>query len=255
MLSWCQVVPRALPVGPETGYQLTARLVEDGWTDATRAVIAATPSNPTGTLISEKELTDIHQIVSTRGGSLIVDEIYQGLVYGAKEFTALSIADDIFVINSFSKYYGMTGWRLGWLVAPESYVDSLDCLAQNIFLSCSAPAQYAGLKAFGADCREILESRRLSFQQRRDYLVPALQELGFEIPVVPEGAFYLYANCSGLTDDSFTFAYDLLENQGVAITPGKDFGNNKPQEHVRFAYTTTIENMKEAMKRIRRYIS
>lgn len=248
-------IPLALPVGPETGYQLTARLVEDGWTDATRAVIAATPSNPTGTLISEKELTHIHQIVSARGGSLIVDEIYQGLVYGAKEFTALSIADDIFVINSFSKYYGMTGWRLGWLVAPESYVDSLDCLAQNIFLSCSAPAQYAGLKAFGNDCREILESRRLSFQQRRDYLVPALQELGFEIAIVPEGAFYLYANCSGLTDDSFAFAYDLLENQGVAITPGKDFGNNKPQEHVRFAYTTSIENMKEAIKRIRRYIS
>ena len=246
--------PAILPVGPETGYQLSARQVEDAWTDTTRAVMVATPSNPTGTLIPRDELAGIHEVARSRDGALIVDEIYQGLVYGAENYTALGLGDDLFVINSFSKYYGMTGWRLGWLVAPEAYVESLDRLAQNIFLSCSAPAQHAALMAFEPDCQEILESRRQQFHERRDFLLPALRELGFEIPVVPDGAFYLYANCSKLTDDSFDFAYRLLEEEGVAITPGKDFGSNKPEQHVRFAYTTSVPNMQEAVQRIKRFI-
>ncbi len=247
-------IPVSLPVGPETGYQLSALQVEEGWTDATRAVIVATPSNPTGTLIPREELVRIHEVARSRGGILIVDEIYQGLIYGADNYSALGIGEDLFVINSFSKYYGMTGWRLGWLVAPEAYVDSLDRLTQNIFLSCSAPAQHAALKAFDPNCMAILESRRQEFQKRRDFLLPALRELGFDIPVVPEGAFYLYADCSRLTDDSFAFAYDLLEAEGVAITPGKDFGSNRPQQHIRFAYTTSIENMQEGLRRIERFI-
>jgi aspartate/methionine/tyrosine aminotransferase len=246
--------PAILPVGPETGYQLSAKQVEDAWTDNTCAVMVATPSNPTGTLIPRDELACIHEVARSRGGSLIVDEIYQGLVYGVENYTALGLGDDLFVINSFSKYYGMTGWRLGWLVAPEAYVESLDRLAQNIFLSCSAPAQHAALTAFEPDCQEILESRCQEFHERRDFLLPALRELGFKIPVVPDGAFYLYANCSKLTDDSFDFAYRLLEEEGVAITPGKDFGSNKPEQHVRFAYTTSIQNMQEAVQRIKRFI-
>ncbi len=247
-------VPVSLPVGPDTGYQLSAEQVDKSWTETTRAVIVATPSNPTGTLVPRTELERIHEVVKSRGGVLIVDEIYQGLVYGATTYSALDINSDLFVLNSFSKYYGMTGWRLGWIVAPQAYIDSLDRLAQNIFLSCSAPAQHAALKAFDPDCLAVLESRRQEFTKRRDYLLPALQELGFQIPVVPEGAFYLYADCSRLTDDSFSFAYDLLEVEGVAITPGKDFGNNRPGHHIRFAYTTSIENMKEGMRRIKRYI-
>ncbi len=247
-------VPAILPVGPETGYQLSASQVESAWTEKTRAVMVATPSNPTGTLIPRDELACIHEVARSQGGALIVDEIYQGLVYGGENYTALEFGEDLFVINSFSKYYGMTGWRLGWLVAPEAYVDSLDRLAQNIFLSCSAPAQYAALSAFSPDCQAILESRRREFQKRRDFLLPALQEMGFKIPVVPDGAFYLYADCSGLTDDSFSFAYDLLEDEGVAITPGKDFGSNKPEQHVRFAYTTSVENMEEGMRRLNRFI-
>jgi aspartate/methionine/tyrosine aminotransferase len=247
-------VPVGLPVGPEQDYQLTADQVEKGWSDATRAVMVATPSNPTGTLLPREEMVRIHDTVKNRGGSLIVDEIYQGLVYGAKTYTALTIDDDIFVLNSFSKYFGMTGWRLGWVVVPEDYVDSFDCLAQNIFLSCSAPAQYAAIRGLEPDCLEVLESRRQAFHQRRDFLLPALKELGFEIPAAPDGAFYIYANCSGLTDDSFKFAYDLLETEGVAITPGKDFGSNRPEQHVRFAYTTSIERMQEAISRIKRFI-
>ena len=217
--------------------------------------MVATPSNPTGTVIERGEMACIHGEVVKRGGALIVDEIYQGLMYGKKPYSALELSDDLFVINSFSKYFGMTGWRLGWIVAPERYVESLDTLAQNLFLSCPSISQYAALQAFSPACMEILENRRAEFQRRRDYLVPALKALGFKIPVVPEGAFYLYADSSGVTDDSFAFAYDLLEKQGVAITPGKDFGAHNPEQHVRFAYTNSIENMSEAIRRIEEFLS
>ncbi len=247
-------VPVPLAVGPETGYQLTADLLERSWSPETSAVLVASPSNPTGTLLSRLEMEKIYELVKSKGGILIVDEIYQELVYSGDSYTALDIGDDIFVINSFSKYFGMTGWRLGWLVAPEPYIDNIDCLAQNIFLSCSAPAQYAALQAFSPSCHQIMEERRLAFRERRDFLLPALTEIGFDIAVKPEGAFYLYANCSKLTDDSFKFCYDLLEAEGVAITPGKDFGSNKPEQHIRFAYTTSIEKMKEAVKRLKRFI-
>ena len=247
-------VPVEIPVGPQTSYQLTAEMIAENWSAHTRGAMVASPSNPTGTIIARDDLLEIYQAVADRGGALVVDEIYQGLVYDTDSYTALAVSDDIFIINSFSKYFGMTGWRLGWLIAPEAYIKPLDCLAQNIFLSCSAPAQHAALKAFTPECREIMESRRGAFKQRRDFLVPALQELGFKIDVVPEGAFYLYADCSGLTDDSFSFAYDLLDAEGVAITPGKDFGKNNPEKYVRFAYTTGIEKMEEGIARIKRFL-
>ncbi|MES9900119.1 MAG: pyridoxal phosphate-dependent aminotransferase [Sedimenticola sp.] len=246
--------PVTVPVGAESGYQLTAEMVEKAWSDHTRAVMVATPSNPTGTLLSREELESIYRVVSQRGGVLIVDEIYQGLVYGGESCTALAVADDIFVINSFSKYYGMTGWRLGWLVAPESHLGAIERLAQNIFLSAPTPAQYAALSAFGRETQEIVEQRKTAFQARRDYLLPALRDLGFKIPVTPGGAFYLYADCSALTDDSYAFAMGLLEQEGVAVTPGMDFGDNKPEQHLRFAYTTDIPNLKEGIRRLKRYI-
>lgn len=248
-------VPVSLPVGPETDYQLTADMVEQAWTERTRAVMVASPANPTGTVLPREELRRIHQVVRARGGVLIVDEIYQGLIYELTPYSALDIADDIFVINSFSKYFGMTGWRLGWIVAPPAIVDHIDCLAQNIFLSCSAPAQYAALQAFSPGCLAIFEERRQAFRQRRDFLLPALQRIGFSIPVTPGGAFYLYADCSGLTDDSFAFAYDLLAKEGVAITPGKDFGAHRCAQHIRFSYTNNIDNMAEGVRRIERYLA
>jgi aspartate/methionine/tyrosine aminotransferase len=158
------------------------------------------------------------------------------------------------VLNSFSKYYGMTGWRLGWLVAPTAYVAAIDRLAQNVFLASSTLAQYAALAAFDPLVQAELEDRRREFAERRDYLLPALRALGFDIPVVPQGAFYLYADCSRFTRDSQAFARELLEQEGVAITPGLDFGEHRARQHVRFSYATTLDNLREGARRIADYL-
>ncbi len=245
---------QSIPVDASTGYQLTSAHVAQHWQDNTKAALVASPANPTGTLISKDEMKALANAVQQRGGHLLVDEIYHGLTYDVKEQTALAVNDDVFVINSFSKFFGMTGWRLGWLVAPEAYVPALDKVAQNIFLAASTPAQYAALAAFEPDTLAILEERRKVFQQRRDYLLPALKQLGFDIPVTPQGAFYLYANCAQLTNDSYAFCQQLLETAGVAVTPGKDFGDNAPQQHVRFAYTTSLERLQLGVERIKDYL-
>ena len=246
--------PRAIPVDATTGYQLNADLVRHHWTERTVAVLLASPSNPTGTLVPPDEMARIAQAVEERGGALIVDEIYHGLVYGEDAVTALSHSANLFVVNSFSKYYGMTGWRLGWLVAPVSYVPAIDKLAQNFFLAASTPAQYAALAVFDAGVQQELQRRRDIFRDRRDYLLPVLRDLGFEIPLVPQGAFYLYADCSRFTDDSQAFALRLLEEAGVAITPGLDFGSHGAARHVRFSYANTIENLREGVTRLRSYL-
>jgi len=247
--------PVQVPVSAEQHYQLDAASIETHWRDTTCCALIASPSNPTGTIIEPARLEALHAAVRARGGSLIVDEIYQGLTYGERPRSALALGgDDLFVINSFSKYQGMTGWRLGWLVAPETHIDALDALAQNLFLAAPTLAQYAALAAFDDDAQAIIESRRQAFQARRDYLLPALTGLGFDIPVQPAGAFYLYANCARLTDDSFAFAHDLLEKAGVAITPGIDFGDWQAAQHVRFAYTTAIENLTLGVQRIAGYV-
>src|SRR5688572_3345216 len=194
-------------------------------------------------------------IARAKSGTLIVDEIYQGLVYEGECMTALAFADDVFVIDSFSKYFNMTGWRLGWMVAPESYVGDLDRLAQNLYLAAPTPAQHAALAAFEPETLAILEQRRRELKARRDYLVPELRRLGFDIPVMPQGAFYVYAGCGNLTKDSFGFARDLLEQAGVAITPGVDFGANAPERHVRFAYTNPIERLRDGVARIERFLA
>lgn len=247
--------PVMVPVTAATGYQLTPELVERHWTERTAAVLLASPSNPTGTLISKETLQGVLEVAQRRGGRLIVDEIYHGLVCGSAAETALALSDEVFVINSFSKYFGMTGWRVGWLVAPQAYVREIDKLAQNIFLAASTPAQHAALAAFRPETIAILEERRREFQRRRDYLVPALRGLGFDIQAEPQGAFYIYADCSRLTADSFGFARALLERGGVAVTPGLDFGTNAPERHLRFAYTTSLENLQEGVRRLREFLS
>jgi aspartate/methionine/tyrosine aminotransferase len=241
-----------IPVGPETGYQLTAELVERHWDARTVAVLLASPANPTGAVIPPDELSAIIATVAARGGRVIMDEIYHGLVYGASLQTALAFSDQVFVVNSFSKYYGMTGWRLGWLVAPEDSVSAAEKLAQNLFLAASTPAQYAALAAFTPAAQRVFEWRRREFQARRDFLLPALRGLGFAIPAYPEGAFYLYADCSRFTDDSYSFALCLLDEAGVAITPGLDFGHHQPNRHVRFAYTSAIPQLAEGVGRLQR---
>nr|WP_281383693.1 pyridoxal phosphate-dependent aminotransferase [Candidatus Competibacter phosphatis] len=241
-----------VPVGPETGYQLTAELVERHWDEQTTAVLLASPANPTGTAIAPEALAAIVATIEARGGRLIMDEIYHGLIYGAPVQTALAYSDQVLVVNSFSKYYGMTGWRLGWLVAPEDLVGTVEKLAQNLFLAASTPAQHAALAAFTPAAAAIFEARRREFLARRDFLLPALRELGFRIPVTPDGAFYLYADCGRFTDDSHGFALRLLEETGVAITPGIDFGGHLPHRHVRFAYTNAIPQLAEGVERLRR---
>ena len=243
-----------IPVGPRTQYQLTRELIEANWSEKTRGVLIASPSNPTGTLIAPDEMRAIVEAVQARGGVTIVDEIYQGLTYASGFASALAYSDRVFVVNSFSKYFSMTGWRLGWLVMPEECVREVEAFAQNAFICPSAPAQYAGLAAFGAKSTGILEQRRSEFQRRRDFLLPALRELGFSIPVTPEGAFYIYAGIERFAPDSGKFALDLLEDAGVAITPGKDFGVNQAERYVRFAYTRSLNDLQEGVRRLGKFL-
>jgi aspartate/methionine/tyrosine aminotransferase len=248
-------VPVSIPVGEDTAYQLTAAQLADYDLPASKAVLLASPSNPTGTLVSNESMKAIISITAEHDTHLVVDEIYHGLVYGDKTQTVLSMTDDVFVINSFSKYFGMTGWRVGWVVAPENYVPELDKLTQNIFLAAPTIAQYAALAAFNENTLEILEKRRMEYERRRDFLIPALKGLGFKIPVIPQGAFYVYADCSKFSNDGYQFCNKILEDIGVAITPGLDFGENEPGNHVRFAYTTSLENLEEGVRRLGEYLA
>ena len=246
------VEPIAVPVGPDTDYQLTAALAEAAWVPGVRAIVVASPSNPTGSSIAPEVLTDLHALCRDRGAALVVDEIYQGLTYDVPDRTALSLGSgDLYVINSFSKYFGMTGWRLGWLAGPQDAVEVMERMAQNLFIAANTPAQYAALAAFEPATIEILEMRRLAFQGRRDRLLPALRGLGFGIPAQPSGAFYLYARLPEcLAVDSMTFTGRMLEEAGVALTPGHDFGRHAAGRHVRFAYTREIEDLDEGVRRI-----
>lgn len=247
---------KAIPVTEQTQYQLTAELIEANWDDNSRAVILASPSNPTGTLIDAQRMQSIIEVATNKGGWILMDEIYHGLVYQHQAHSILEFnQDSVFVINSFSKYYGMTGWRIGWCVVPEDYIEAVDNFAQNIFLAAPTPAQHAALAAFLPETQTILEQRREEFARRRDYLLPAVRELGFKVKAEPEGAFYIYADSSDLTDDSADFCERLLEQAGVALTPGMDFGLNLPQQHVRFAYTTSLPKLEEGVKRIKQFLS
>ena len=246
---------KSIPVGAGTQYQLTRELVESNWTEKTRGVLIASPSNPTGTMIAPDEMRGIIEAVHERGGVAIVDEIYQGLTYASGFESALAHSDRIFVVNSFSKYFSMTGWRLGWMVVPEDCMRNVETFAQNAFISPSAPAQYAGIGAFLPETTAILEERRAEFKRRRDFLVPALRELGFSIPVTPEGAFYVYAGIGNLAADGAKFAWEALEQAKVAFTPGTDFGANEAERYVRFAYTRSMEDLREGVERLRKFLA
>jgi aspartate/methionine/tyrosine aminotransferase len=243
-------VPKLIPVGPETRYQMNAQIARRHWSPKTRIAMVATPSNPTGTMVTPEEIAELATLTREKGATLLVDEIYHGLTYGLDARTALEAGGGIFVINSFSKYFQMTGWRLGWLVAPPQYVREIEKLAQNLFISPSAVAQHAALACFDERTIEIVEKRRAELDQRRRYLIPALESLGFRIPVVPQGAFYIYADSSPLAADSFVLARRFLTEAGVAVTPGKDFGHHEPERHIRIAYTQPVARLEEAVARI-----
>ena len=254
---------KLIPTGPAQQYQLTADLVEANWGPNTRGVMLATPSNPTGTMVSSEEMSKIHTVVRARGGVLVVDEIYHGLTYATDPLTgafiepssALAHGDDLLVINSFSKYFTMTGWRLGWMVVPEAHMPAIERLAQNLFICPSSIAQESSLACFSAASLAVFEARRGEFKARRDWLIPALRELGFIIAVEPEGAFYVYADISafiarGFARDSWSFCMRLLSEAHVAISPGKDFGLYRAEEHVRISYTISVTELQRAVERM-----
>ncbi|NRO98103.1 pyridoxal phosphate-dependent aminotransferase [Paraburkholderia sp. NMBU_R16] len=248
--------PVLVPSGPEARFQLSASDIETHWGPRTRGVLLASPSNPTGTSIAPAELERIVHAVRARGGFTIVDEIYQGLWYDARPVSALSFGDDVVTVNSFSKYFNMTGWRLGWLVVPPSMIDAFEKLAQNLFICASALAQHAALACFEPETIAIYEGRRLEFKRRRDFVVPALRSLGFSVPVVPDGAFYVYADCRGVphpaAGDSAELAKAMLHDAGVALVPGLDFGVHAPRNYIRLSYATAYPLIEEAVARLGR---
>jgi len=244
---------RLVPVSASDNYQLTLSAVNEFWDQNTRGVLAASPANPTGAVLEPEELKSLYEDVRKRSGIFLVDEIYQGLNYGEQApYSALGVSNDVLVVNSFSKYFGMTGWRLGWVVVPEALGPDLEKLAQNLFICPSSIAQYAATQAFSAEALEIMESQRSEFARRRNYLVPALRQLGFDIPLDPAGAFYVYCGLPDTVEDSETFCRRLLDTEFVAITPGTDFGLNEANRKVRISYTRDIPELEEALARIER---
>ncbi|MDY7579653.1 pyridoxal phosphate-dependent aminotransferase [Herbaspirillum sp. RTI4] len=241
---------KLIPSGPEQRFQLTQAMVREHWSEATRGVLLASPSNPTGTSIHPEELRGIVEAVRERNGFTIVDEIYQGLFYDGAPASALALGEDVIVINSFSKYFNMTGWRLGWLVAPEALVPQIEKLAQNLFICPSAISQHAALACFTPDSIALYEERKAEFKRRRDYIVPALESLGFTVPVKPDGAFYVYADCSGWSDDADRLTLEMLNEAGVVLVPGLDFGPHTARRYLRLSYATSMENLEEAVRRL-----
>jgi aspartate/methionine/tyrosine aminotransferase len=264
--------PRLIAATPAERFQLSAAKVEAAWTERTRAVLLASPSNPTGTSIHPDELRRIHQIVSARGGVTMIDEIYLGLSHDATYGkSALEIDDQIISINSFSKYFNMTGWRLGWLVVPDALVSVVERLAQHLYICPSTVSQRAALACFETESITEYERRRAEFKARRDYFIPALRSLGFEVPVEPDGAFYVYADCSkiqhkiGVTEStgqavgnstsavggSWDFCFEMLRRAHVAITPGRDFGHDSTHKFVRFSTASSMADLHTAIERMR----
>jgi aspartate/methionine/tyrosine aminotransferase len=243
-----------VPVGPDTHFQLTADLVARHWGPHTRGVLVANPGNPTGTLIPPGELGALHELVRARGGVLLVDEIYHELVYAGSPPSAAGLGEDVVVINSFSKYFLMTGWRLGWMLLPPDLLGAVDRLAQNVFLAAPTVAQHAALAALSDETRPLLEAAKMELGARRDWLVPHLRRLGFHLPIMPEGAFYIYAGLDPSWDLADALAERWLEEAGVAVTPGTDFGAHGADRHVRFAYTTGLERIREAVRRLENHL-
>ena len=250
-----------VPTTAAERYQLSAAKVEAAWGPKTRGVLLASPSNPTGTSIDPAELRRIHEVVSARGGITLIDEIYLGLSHDeAYGQTALAISDGIISINSFSKYFNMTGWRLGWLVVPEALVDVVERLAQNLFICASTVSQQAALACFAPDSLAVYEQRRAEFKARRDFFIPALKALGLTVPVMPDGAFYAWADCSAACEklglkDSWDFAHAALHQAHVAITPGRDFGGFETARFVRFSTANSMDELQTAIERLKAWLN
>jgi aspartate/methionine/tyrosine aminotransferase len=244
---------RLLPCGPEQRFQLDAAGVRAAWTARTRAVMLASPSNPTGTSIAPEALREVVQAVRERGGITIVDEIYLGLSFGdTPARSAAALGDDVVCIGSFSKYFGMTGWRLGWLLLPEELVAPVEKLAQNLYICASSIAQHAALACFEPATLALCDERVNELRQRRDIVVPALRALGLDVPVVPDGAFYVWFDVSRHADSSWDFCHDMMRRAHVALTPGRDFGRADTGRHARLSFACSMATIDGAMARLGR---
>ncbi|MBI1623583.1 pyridoxal phosphate-dependent aminotransferase [Comamonas suwonensis] len=252
--------PVLIPSSAAERFQLSAAKVEAAWGERTRGVMLASPSNPTGTSIAPDELRRIHEVVRAKGGLTIVDEIYLGLSYDdAYSQSALELGDDIISINSFSKYFNMTGWRLGWMVVPEALVAPIEMLAQHLFICASTISQYAALACFEPESIAEYERRRAEFKARRDYFIPALESIGLPVPVKPDGAFYAWADCRAAAEKlgvkgSWDFAYAVMNRAHLAITPGRDFGHAETANYVRFSTANSMEQLQEAIARLKKLL-
>jgi aspartate/methionine/tyrosine aminotransferase len=243
---------RLVPLVPDDGFRMTPEILAAAWSPAVRVVLLASPANPTGQVLDPADIAALYELVRGRGAALVVDEIYQGLVYDTPDHTALAAGEDgLFVVNSFSKYFGMTGWRVGWAVGPAAFAPVLDRIAQNLYLAAPTLAQHAALAAFAPATLAVLDARRDEFRRRRDYLVGALGGLGLRIAVQPGGAFYVFADSAAVSQDSEVLARDLLELGGVAVTPGRDFSATVARRYVRFAYSTDMARLRDGVGRIR----
>ena len=246
-----------IPTTAQERFQLSAAKVEAAWTARTRGVLLASPSNPTGTSIHPAEMARIHNFVSSKGGITLLDEIYLGLSHDdAFGQTALALDDQLISINSFSKYFNMTGWRLGWLVVPDALVPVVERLAQNLFICPSTIAQHAALACFEAESIAEYERRRAEFKARRDWFIPALNAMGLNVPVMPDGAFYAWADCTAACarlgiEGSWDFAFEVMRRAHVAITPGRDFGNHDMHRYVRFSTASSMAQLQEAAARLK----
>jgi len=243
-------VPRLIPCSADERFQLTAQKVSEHWTDKTRGVLIASPSNPTGTQIARDELIEIIATVRALKGFIIMDEIYLGLTYDGTPASALTLDDDIIVINSFSKYFHMTGWRLGWLIVPETMTATIEKMAASLAICAPTLSQHAALACFEPESLAIFETRKQAFQDRRDFLLPAFAALGLSVPVTPDGAFYIYADITELGMSSMTFSHRLLTQADIAAVPGVDFGPAHGAHTVRFSYATSLPRLRTAVERM-----
>lgn len=247
-------VTRLVPTTAEHRYQLRPEDIDAHWGPATRGVLIASPSNPTGTSMPREALRDLIAAVRARGGFVILDEIYLGLYYDEPPQSGLTLDDDLLIINSFSKYFHMTGWRLGWLIAPATMMPALERLGASLAICAPALAQHAALSCFEPEVMQVYEHRRLSFKERRDFLLPAFERLGLRVPAAPDGAFYIFSDIHGLGMDSMAFCHRLLHEAGVAAVPGLDFGQAHAQRTVRFSYATGLDRLHEAIDRMAAFL-
>ncbi|MFN3441450.1 MAG: aminotransferase class I/II-fold pyridoxal phosphate-dependent enzyme [Rhizobium rosettiformans] len=242
-------------VGPETGFTLTPESLERAQAEAgvrLNGVLLASPANPTGTVTAKAQLKAVYDYCQGQGITLISDEIYHGLTYGAEEATALEIGDDAVIINSFSKYYCMTGWRIGWMVLPEELVRPVECVAQSLYISAPELSQIAALAALSAT--DELEHYKAACQANRDFLMTRLPELGLPLLSPMDGAFYAYVDAKGFTNDSMAFARRILAETDVAVTPGRDFDPVDGHLALRLSYAGTMTEMVEATDRLAKWL-